>query len=62
MKLKIVLISLISVLILLPVTHGAVSIYKDLKQETQIVETEVEDSGSESDTTSKQSEEGVADL
>lgn len=34
MKLKIALISLICVLILFPVVHGAISIYKDLKTET----------------------------
>ena len=44
MKLKIVLISLISILIVLPVTHGAVSVYKDLRSnDIKIEETEQEE-------------------
>jgi hypothetical protein len=42
MKLKVALISLICVLILLPITHGAVSVYKDLStnEEPETIEIE----------------------
>lgn len=56
MKLKIFLIISIIVLILLPVTHGAVSIYRDLKtEEPETIEATLEEPNVEE--TEKETEE-----